>query len=72
MKEMTMEQTLLILVDHPLTFGFMTLCFMALVGMTYEFILRLFGRRGMVGGDENVSDNSDDKDDDEPPEPALV
>lgn len=42
-----MEQILLMLLEHPLTLGFCILCFMGLVAMTYEFILRLFGKRGM-------------------------
>lgn len=46
-----MTQILLILVEHPLTFGFLILCFMGLVGMTYEFILRLFGRKGIMDND---------------------
>ena len=41
-----MIQALTILVEHPLTFGFMILCFMGFVGLTYDFILRLFGRQG--------------------------
>ena len=43
-----MTQIFMALLEHPLVFGFLVLCFLGFVGMTYEFILRLFGRKGMV------------------------
>ena len=43
-----MTQIFMALLEHPLVFGFLVLCFLGFVGMTYEFVLRLFGRKGMV------------------------
>ena len=64
-----MIEVLTILIEHPLTFGFLVLCFLGFVGMTYEFILRLFGRKGMT--DEKRDLDIDDGEDD-PPEPSNV
>ena len=72
-----MIQALTILVEHPLTFGFIILCFLGFVGMTYEFILRLFKRNSLHDELKNKLD-MEDKDDivedeqTEPPEPANV
>ena len=38
-----MTQIFMALLEHPLVFGFLVLCFLGFVGMTYEFILRLLG-----------------------------
>lgn len=59
---MTMIQALTILVEHPLTFGFIILCFLGFVGMTYEFILRLFKRNSLHDELKNKLD-MEDKDD---------
>ena len=64
-----MIQALTILVEHPLTFGFIILCFLGLTRMTYDFILRLFGRKGMP---EFQLSNDSDSNESEPPEPAKV
>lgn len=63
-----MIEVLTILLEHPVTFVILVLCFLGFIGMTYEFILRLFGRKGMV--DEKDGLDIDDKDD--PPEPSTV
>lgn len=42
-----MIEVITILVEHPLTFGFLVLCFLWFIGMTYEFILRLFKRNSV-------------------------
>lgn len=57
-----MIQALTILVEHPLTFGFIILCFLGFVGMTYEFILRLFKRNSLHDELKNKLD-MEDKDD---------
>ena len=67
-----MTQALLILVEHPLTFGFLVLCFMGLVGMTYEFILRLFGRKGIMENDEKKPVAKGKKKGEDPMEPSNV
>jgi hypothetical protein len=66
-----MTQALLILVEHPLTFGFIILCFLGFIGMTYEFILKLFGRKGIIEDAPGFEKNGGGKQG-EPPEPALV
>lgn len=63
-----MIQALTILIEHPLTFGFMILCFMGFVGLTYDFILRLFGRPGYkqspeVGQEVEVEEAPTEEDD---------
>ena len=60
---MTMVEVITILVEHPLTFGFLILCFLGFIGMTYEFILRLFKRNSVH--DELKNRLNLDLDDDE-------
>ena len=66
-----MIEVLTILIEHPLTFGFLVLCFLGFIGMTYDFILRLFNRNGRktVRG---FNLDLDDDDDDEPSEESPV
>lgn len=69
-------QFLLALLEHPVLLVILTLCFMGFVCMTYEFILRLFGKKG-IGDGINLSNTRwpDDLEDDPPPpppEPAKV
>ena len=65
-----MSQILLMLLEHPLTTGFLVLCGLGFIRMTYDFILRLFGRKGFdgilsgTGGEGTVGDA--------PPEPPKV
>ena len=71
-----MASVVTILMEHPLTLGFLTLCFLGFVRMTYEFILRLFGKHGFqenfLSGDEDdgmppPEDSPVDDPDNEPP-----
>ena len=65
-----MSQILLMLLEHPLTTGFLVLCALGFVRMTYDFILRLFGRKGfpnVLEGDKNDKPKKD-----EPPEDSNV
>lgn len=48
-----MEQILIVLFEHPMMTGFLVLCFLGFVELTYEFILRLFGKRSMIGGSDD-------------------
>ena len=63
-----MIQALQILVQHPLFSGFLILCFMGIVGMTYEFILKLFSRQSLIDKTYHIS--SSDEDDSYPPNDA--
>ena len=63
-----MEQILLMLLEHPLIVGFLVLCFLGLVGMTYDFILKLFGRKS-CGCDCGCGGNGNKP---IPPESSLV
>ena len=66
-----MIQALTILIEHPLTTGFLVLCVLAFIRMTYDFILRLFGRKGMPNAFEGG--NKDDiPPKEEPPENSNV
>ena len=57
------------LLEHPLTTGFLVLCALGFVRMTYDFILRLFGRKGFP----NVLEDKNDKPKkEEPPEDSNV
>lgn len=42
-----MTQIFLALLEHPLTFAFLVICLLVFIGMTYEFILHLFGKKGI-------------------------
>lgn len=64
-----MIEILTILVEHPFTFGFLVLCLLGFVHMTYQFILRLFGRNGL---DENDDKRPDFGASDEPLETSNV
>ena len=66
-----MSQILLMLLEHPLTFGFIILCALGFIRMTYDFILRLFGRKGFpnVLESENKDDTSPKE---EPPDDSNV
>ena len=64
-----MIEILTILVEHPFTFGFLVLCLLGFVHMTYQFILRLFGRNGL---DENNDKRPDFGASDEPLETSNV
>lgn len=43
-------QFLMSILEHPVLFVVLILCFMGFICMTYEFILRLSGRNGMGDG----------------------
>lgn len=43
-------QFLMSILEHPVLFVVLILCFMGFICMTYEFILRLSGRGGMGDG----------------------
>lgn len=63
-------QFLLALLEHPGILISLLVFILVFIGMTYEFILRLFGK-----GTSNISSPKVDGDDDseeEPPEPANV
>lgn len=63
-------QFLLALLEHPVILISLLVFILVFIGMTYEFILRLFGK-----GTSNTSFPQVDGDDDseeEPPEPANV
>ena len=67
-------QFLLTLLEHPVILVRLLMFFMGFVGLTYEFILRLSGKKGMCeekGCLGNVR-FPDDTQDDPPPEPAKV
>ena len=64
-----MIEILTILVEHPFTFGFLVLCLLGFAHMTYQFILRLFGRNGL---DENDDKRPDFGASDEPLEASNV
>ena len=53
-----MAQIFLTLIEHPILFGFLVLCFMGVLGMTYDFLLKMFKRKGIVGGDEEPPEES--------------
>ena len=63
-------QFLIALLEHPVLLVILTLCFMGFICMTYDFILRLFGKKGMGDG-INLSNTKwpDDLSDDPPPAP---
>lgn len=42
-----MTQIFLALLEHPLTFAFLVICLLVFIGMTYGFILHLFGKKGI-------------------------
>ena len=66
-----MSQILLMLLEHPLTTGFLVLCALGFVRLTYDFILRLFGRKGFP----NVLEGGNKEDTppkEEPPEDSNV
>ena len=66
-------QFLLALLEHPVLLVILLMFFMGFVGLTYEFILKLMGKKGMCH--EITPSNSrwpDDLEDDPPPEPANV
>lgn len=65
-----MEQILLMLLEHPLTTGFLVLCCLGFIRMTYDFLLRLFGRKGFPNVLEG--ENKNDKPKEEPPEDSNV
>ena len=66
-----MEQVLLMLLEHPLTTGFLVLCGLGFIRMTYDFILRLFGRKGFPNVLEGENKNDKPKEE-EPPEDSNV
>ena len=67
-----MTQIFLTLIEHPMLFGFLVLCFMGVLAMTYEFLLRLFKRKGMCNETCGFRYPDDTEDDPPPPEPANV
>lgn len=44
-----MAQLILTLMEHPVLFTFVLLAVLSFIGMTYEFILRLFNRNSLLG-----------------------
>lgn len=64
-----MIEVITILVEHPMTFGFLLIFFLVFVHMTYEFILRMFGRTGPSKNNYMVPDFGES---DEPLEPSNV
>ena len=67
-------QFLLALLEHPVIFVILLMIFMGFIAMTYDFILKMFGKKSL--GDGLVPSNTkwpDDLADDPPhPEPAKV
>jgi hypothetical protein len=62
----------LALLDHPWIFAFLVLCVLAFIRMTYDFILRLFGKKGFENKtDEHWVGTINDAPP-PPPEPAKV
>lgn len=41
-----MIEFMTLMCQHPLTFAFILICLLVFIGLTYDFILMLFGRRG--------------------------
>lgn len=66
-----MIQALTILIEHPLTTGFLVLCALGFVRLTYDFILRLFGRKGLPNAFE-AANKDDTPPKEEPPEDSNV
>lgn len=66
-----MSQILLMLLEHPLTFGFIILCALGFIRMTYDFILRLFGRKGFPNVLE-IENKDDTPPKEDPPEDSNV
>lgn len=63
-------QFLIALLEHPVLLVILLMCFMGFMGMTYEFILRLCGKKPFL---EMPMDDGYDYDDDvEPSEPSNV
>ena len=55
-----MTQFALTLMDHPVLFFLVLLSILSFIGMTYEFILRLFGKPSLVGGSHEDLDLDDE------------
>lgn len=67
-------QFLLALLEHPVLLVILLMVFMGFIAMTYEFILKLFGKKSLGDG-INLSNTrcpDDLADDPPPPEPAKV
>ena len=70
-----MTQMFLALLDHPWLFTLLVLCTLAFIRITYDFILRLFGKKGF---DNSLGDNWEGTVGDappdmpKPPEPSKV
>lgn len=60
-------QFLIALLEHPIIILMMLMFFMGFVGMTYEFILRMCGKKPFL-----ETPNGDEGGSEEPPEPANV
>ncbi len=60
-------QFLLALLEHPVILLMLLMFFMGFVGMTYEFILRMCGKKPFL-----ETPNVDEGGSEEPPEPANV
>ena len=61
-------QFLISLLDHPILLVILLMCFLGFIGMTYDFVLRLYGKKPFLVR----PGNDDDEDSTEPPEPANV
>ena len=53
-----MKDAIIRMIDHPWLFSFAMVCCLVWIGMTYEFLLKLFGRRGLI--DPNGGSTVDD------------
>ena len=63
------------LLGHPILFVIVLLVMLGFMGMTYEFILRLFGKKSMkewLPSSDSIPRWPDDLEDEPPPEPAKV
>ena len=53
--------------EHPGVFFMVIVCALIFIGMTYDFILKLFKRQGMGSSQNTTSQQAADDDDDENP-----
>lgn len=63
-------QFLIALLEHPVLLVILAMFFMGFVGMTYEFILRLCGKKPFL--EQTLQNIKDEDNNSEPPEPANV
>ena len=67
-----MKDLALNLIGHPILFTMTLFCGIILVGLTYEFLLRLFTGRGFEGGGAEPNKCLGTDEGHEPPEPSVV